>query len=244
MASSPASHCLLPTLSRPVGLIEPWLTKRIQSLPLMSPMLFLPAHTTAYSGLLPAAAEAPAALYWAVARSLASIVPGTRFWVTWGTSLTLLMASTWAWEIFSAWATDSGPELPLEAPWYAPRTDRAPAMTTAVRARPRRSLITAPPMVRTLPRPEAVEAPGRSSCDGRCDVGCDVFGWSPNSDLVDHIIREGFRGVNTTATARISRPGAGLVAPPAGGPRRRGRRRGGGDGGGGRRGRRRGRPVR
>src|SRR5436309_6743129 len=185
MASSPASHCLLPTLMRPVGLIEPWLTKRIQSLPLMSPMLFLPAHTTAYSGLLPGAAEAPAALYWAVARSLASIVPGARFWVTWGTSLTLLMASTWAWEIFSAWATDSGPELPLEAPWYAPRTDRAPAMTTAVRARPRRSLITSSSYGAYAPAAAAVEAP---AVQAAMDVAMSVatcWGGVPNSDLVD-----------------------------------------------------------
>src|SRR5258705_12993300 len=117
MASRPPTHWARPTLSRPVGLMEPWLTKRIQSLPLMSPMLFLPAHTTEYSGLLPGAAEAPAALNWAMARFRASSVPGARLWVTAGPSVGLLMASTWAWEIFRAWATESGPGLPLDAPW-------------------------------------------------------------------------------------------------------------------------------
>src|SRR5205823_209452 len=184
----------------------------IQSLPLMSPMLFLPAHTTAYSGLLPAAAEAPAALYWAVARSLASIVPGTRFWVTWGTSLTLLMASTWAWEIFSAWATDSGPELPLEAPWYAPRTDRAPAMTTAVRARPRRSLITAPPMVRTLPRPAAGAAGPVIRRAGRRRRRRPGAGWRPAATGRQAL---GARARRRPARRRRRRRPAGRRAAPA-----------------------------
>ena len=95
MASRPPSHCLLPTLIRPVGLIAPWLTKRIQSLPLMSPMLFFPDHTTAYSGLLSGAAVPAtcAALNWDTAAFRACRAPGIRFWVTWGTSLLLLMAS-------------------------------------------------------------------------------------------------------------------------------------------------------
>src|SRR5438270_1885349 len=186
MASRPGSHCFEPTLSSPVGLIEPWLTKRIQSLPLMSPMLFLPAHTTAYSGLLPGAAETPAALYRAMARFRASSVPGMRFWVTAGTSLTLLMASTCAREISKARATGSGPGLPLEAPWKAPRSDSAPAMTTAVRARPRPNLLTDPPMVRTLRAATREGAgPGRGD-DGWWGVGAEP----PNSDLVDHIIGE------------------------------------------------------
>src|SRR5256885_13637028 len=106
MASRPPIHCLLPTLIRPVGLIDPWLTKRIQSLPLMSPMLFLPAHTTAYSGLLRAAASAPAALNLVMARFRAARAPGIRFWVTVGTSLLLLMASTRSLESLSAEATE------------------------------------------------------------------------------------------------------------------------------------------
>src|SRR5713226_2208236 len=116
MASRPPIHCFVPTFSRPVGLIEPWLTKRIQSLPLMSPMLFLPDHTTAYPGLLPGAASAPAALNWVMARFGAARAPGITFWVTDGTSLVLLMASTCAREILSADSTDVGPELPVDTP--------------------------------------------------------------------------------------------------------------------------------
>src|ERR1044071_4631739 len=118
MASRPPSHCFVPTLSRPVGLIDPWLTKRIQSLPLMSPMLFLPDHTTAYSGLLNAAAVplSSAALNWVIARFRASRAPGIRFWVTLGTSLVLLMASTCSREVRSAESTEFGPELPVDTP--------------------------------------------------------------------------------------------------------------------------------
>src|SRR3954447_15824780 len=115
MASRPARNCLEPTLSRPVGLIDPWLTKRIQSLPLMSPMLFLPAHTTAYSGLLRGAGSA-AALNLVMARFRASRAPGIRFWVTVGTSLVLLMASTRSLESLSAESTEFGPELPVDTP--------------------------------------------------------------------------------------------------------------------------------
>src|SRR5437588_1533049 len=116
MASRPPSHCLEPTLSSPVGLIDPWLTNRIQSLPLMSPMLFFPAHTTAYSGLLRAAASLPAALNLVMARFRASRAPGIRFWVTAGTSLVLLMASTRSLESLSADSTEFGPELPVDTP--------------------------------------------------------------------------------------------------------------------------------
>src|SRR4051794_3683846 len=113
MASRPPTHCLVPTFSRPVGLIKPWLTKRIQSLPLMSPILFLPDHTTAYSGLL-MGAGASAALNWAMARFRASRAPGIRFWVTFGTSLVLLMASPRSLEILSAEPTEFGPEFPVD----------------------------------------------------------------------------------------------------------------------------------
>src|SRR5581483_7350329 len=189
MASSPGRNCLEPTLSRPVGLIEPWFTNRIQSLPLMSPMLFLPDHTTAYSGLLPAAASAPAALNWATARSRASSVPGMTFWVTDGTSWMSLMASTRSCEIFRAWSTEPGPAPAVEAPWYMARSDSAPATPTAARARPRRNLFTTPPMVHTLPARCGWSAPGRRCGDGQCDVRCDVqVGGDSKSDLVDHII--------------------------------------------------------
>src|SRR3954467_11002791 len=106
MASRPPIHCFGPTFMRPVGLIDPWLTNRIQSLPLMSPMLLFPDHTTAYSGLLRAAASAPAALNLVMARFRASRAPGIRFWVTAGTSLVLLMASTRSLEVLSADATE------------------------------------------------------------------------------------------------------------------------------------------
>src|SRR5258706_13478167 len=111
MASRPPTHWARPTFSRPVGLIDPWLTNRIQSLPLMSPMLFLPAHTTAYSGLLRAAASAPAALNLVMARFRASRAPGIRFWVTVGRWLVLWMASAAPLEILSAGATECGPEF-------------------------------------------------------------------------------------------------------------------------------------
>src|SRR5438105_11275651 len=115
MASRPPSHWARPTFSRPVGLIDPWLTKRIQSLPLMSPMLFLPDHTTAYSGLL-RGAGLTAALNLVMARFRASRAPGIRFWVTVGTSLVLLMASTRSRESLSADSTEFGPELPVDTP--------------------------------------------------------------------------------------------------------------------------------
>ena len=105
MASRPPIHCFGPTFMRPVGLIEPWLTNRIQSLPLMSPMLFLPDQTTAYSGLLPGAGLS-VALNLVMARFRASRAPGIRFWVTAGTSLVLLMASTRSLESLSADATE------------------------------------------------------------------------------------------------------------------------------------------
>src|SRR5581483_9339691 len=101
---------------RPVGLIDPWFTNRIQSLPLMSPMLFLPDQMTAYSGLLAIGAFDPAALNWAMARSLAWIAPGIRFWVTSGTSLMLLTASTRSLERRSADSTESGPAFPVDIP--------------------------------------------------------------------------------------------------------------------------------
>src|SRR5581483_7958949 len=118
MASRPPIHCLLPTLIRPVGLIAPWLTKRIQSLPLMSPMLFLPDHTTAYSGLLKGAAvpAASAALNWAMAKFRVCRAPGIRFCVTLGTSLVLLMASARCRAVVSAEATKFDCELPLDRP--------------------------------------------------------------------------------------------------------------------------------
>src|SRR5712671_4299480 len=115
MASRPPTHCLVPTLRRPVGLIDPWLTNRIQSLPLMSPMLFLPDHTTAYSGLLRGAGLS-AALNLVMARFRASRAPGIRFCVTAGTSLVLLMASTRSLESLSAESTEFGPELPVDTP--------------------------------------------------------------------------------------------------------------------------------